>query len=84
MLFRSLDSASLAPGDLLVLYTDGVTEAINEREEMYGTDRLVAVVKRERSRPARDIVDAVIADVLAFAGSAMQYDDITLMVIRVE
>ena len=79
-----LDSASLAAGDLLFLYTDGVTEAINEREEMYGTDRLVAVVNRERTRPARDIVDAVIADVLAFAGSATQYDDITLMVIRVE
>ena len=73
----------LAPGDLLVLYTDGITEAVNAGGEEYGTDRLTETVRQNASRTPQEITDAVIAGVTAFAGSEPQADDITIMVIRV-
>jgi len=73
----------LAAGDVLVLYTDGITEANNEKGEMYGEDRLHAVITSSAGRAAPEILDAILADVKTFSGSAPQYDDITLMVIRV-
>jgi sigma-B regulation protein RsbU (phosphoserine phosphatase) len=68
---------------VLVLYTDGITEANNEQGAMYGEDRLRAVITSSAGRAAGEILDAILADVKIFSGSAPQYDDITLMVIRV-
>jgi len=76
-------SAALAPGDILVLYTDGITEALNDKEEMFGTDRLIQAVGKNSTGSPQEIVDAVIEGVLAFVGSEPQYDDITMMVIKV-
>lgn len=73
----------LAADDVLVLYTDGITEANNEQGAMYGEDRLRAVITSSAGRAAGEILDAILADVKTFSGSAPQYDDITLMVIRV-
>jgi len=73
----------LAADDVLVLYTDGITEANNEQGAMYGEDRLRAVITSSAGRAAGEILDAILADVKIFSGSAPQYDDITLMVIRV-
>ncbi len=73
----------LSAGDTLVLYTDGVTEAFNEKDEYFGEDRLMETVLRARSLGAGDILDAVVADIRTFAGTAPQSDDITLVVIRV-
>jgi phosphoserine phosphatase RsbU/P len=70
-------------GDLIVLYTDGVTEAFDERDEAFGEDRLAASVCRNRSRPVQEIVDLLVADIRQFSGNAPQSDDITLVVIRV-
>jgi len=76
-------SLSVEPGDLIVLYTDGVTEAFNERDEYFGEDRLVASICRNRSRPVQEIMDALLDDIHRFCGTAPQSDDITLVVIRV-
>lgn len=73
----------LASGDVLVLYTDGITEANNENGEMYGEARLQETIRSSAKSPAKEILDRILADVNAFCGSAPQYDDITLMVIRV-
>jgi len=69
-------------GDLMVLYTDGVTEAAAGDEE-YGEARLVDCVRRNAGRSARDIVQEVRADVEAFTGTTAFADDFTLIVIRV-
>jgi sigma-B regulation protein RsbU (phosphoserine phosphatase) len=71
----------LAPGDALVLYTDGVTEAQNEKEAFFGEDRLLECVQANLGRSAWEIRDAVMADVCEFVGDAPQYDDIALMVV---
>jgi len=74
---------NLKPGDVLVLYTDGVTEAINDRDEEFGEERLLGVITENRSRPAQEIMDRILAAITAFAGDRPQYDDITIMILRV-
>lgn len=69
-------------GDLLVLFSDGITEAPNRREEPFGEDRLVAVVKQTRELPARAICDAILAAVRTFTGDRPAPDDQTLLVVR--
>ena len=71
----------LAPGDALVLYTDGITEAINEQAALFDEERLQASVRRSFGRPAREILDAVMTDVHLFADGALQSDDIALIVL---
>ncbi|MFA5269139.1 MAG: SpoIIE family protein phosphatase [Methanoregula sp.] len=73
----------LQPGDLVVLYTDGVTEAADIKDDMYGTERLTACVEMNRSKSSREIIEAIVEDVTAFAGSRPQFDDITIMVLKV-
>jgi serine phosphatase RsbU (regulator of sigma subunit) len=70
-------------GDVLVMFTDGVTEAINAREEMFGDERLMAVIRRTSGLPCTGIIAAIRQDVAAFCGNAPQFDDITLMVLKV-
>ena len=74
---------ALAAGDVIVLYTDGVTEAVNNREEMFEIPRLMEVILRTRSQSAREMVMAIIDAVNAFSVNQPQYDDITLMVVKV-
>jgi sigma-B regulation protein RsbU (phosphoserine phosphatase) len=74
----------LSPGDVLVLYTDGVTEATDDQDQEYGLDRLSALVSASRDLPATGIIDAIVRDVTAFAGTRPQFDDITLMVLKVK
>jgi sigma-B regulation protein RsbU (phosphoserine phosphatase) len=73
---------TLAPGDWLVLYTDGVTEALDETLALYGEARLQSLLSRERHASARALIDTVTADVAAFAGAAPRADDITLLALR--
>ncbi|MBL8214185.1 MAG: PP2C family protein-serine/threonine phosphatase [Bryobacterales bacterium] len=75
-------SLTLRPGDCLVLYTDGVTEAVNTTGEEFGEARLVAAVDRCRTLGATDMRDALVAEVDGFAVGAPQHDDITLVVLR--
>jgi len=72
----------LEHGDMLVLYSDGVTEANNVNNDEYGEDRFIDVLKEHRNRPASDIVDAVTKSLAEFAAGAPQADDITLVVAK--
>ncbi len=72
----------LSPGDVLVLYTDGVTEAFNPEHEMFKPERLVEVVRAHATASAQEVVEAIEAGVTAFAGQAPQSDDLTLLVMR--
>jgi len=74
--------ARLNTGDLLVLYSDGVTEATNPALEQFGEERLVQVLNRIYRDPASAIVEAIMKAVSDFAAGAPQADDITLVVAR--
>lgn len=76
------DTVQLEHGDTLLLYTDGVTEAINVNCEEYGTGRLKAVLAHHAQSNCQEMIDAVKADVKAFAGEEEQSDDITLLAIK--
>jgi phosphoserine phosphatase RsbU/P len=73
----------LKPGDLVIMYTDGVTEAFDAGYVAFGEDRLVRVAQECRTLPAGVIRDRIIAAIREFTGTAPQSDDITLVVIRV-
>jgi sigma-B regulation protein RsbU (phosphoserine phosphatase) len=68
-------------GGLLILYTDGVTDALNQRGEFFGEKQLLDLVRSRFGLSAREIQDALISGVFAFAGSEPQVDDITLMIL---
>jgi serine phosphatase RsbU (regulator of sigma subunit) len=73
----------MAPGETLFLFTDGVTEAMNESGELYGKQRLFTVLKSARAmREAAQVVDAVRDDVRAFVGDTERSDDITMLSLR--
>ena len=73
----------LAPGDTLVMFTDGITEATNSEDDLYGDDRLRGSLETH-PQPARakSIVNAIAADVGRFVGNAPQSDDQTILVVR--
>jgi phosphoserine phosphatase RsbU/P len=74
----------LEPGEVLVLYTDGVTEAFDVGRRLFGQERLVEVVRRHAGEPAASIVKAIDDAVSDHVGAAPQSDDITLLVLRVQ
>jgi sigma-B regulation protein RsbU (phosphoserine phosphatase) len=73
------DSFELEVGDKLFLYTDGVPEATNASEEMYGMERLKKVLGEHALDKPADILKAVRKDVDAFVGDAPQFDDLTML-----
>jgi len=75
------DAVQLAPGDVLLLYTDGITEAQDRQEAFFGEKRLLEVAQANLGCSAQNIRDALIVEVREFVGDAPQFDDITLMVV---
>jgi serine phosphatase RsbU (regulator of sigma subunit)/CRP-like cAMP-binding protein len=74
----------LVSGDKVVFYTDGIVEAMNEKQEMFGFDRLVEVVQGARSMSAESLLKEIMHRVNAFVGAAAQHDDLTVIVVSVE
>ncbi|WP_048068577.1 SpoIIE family protein phosphatase [Methanoregula boonei] len=72
----------LRPGDVLVLYTDGVTEAINDHEEEFGEQRLLSVIMENRTLPAAELLEKILNAISTFAGNRPQHDDITLLILH--
>jgi len=72
-------SVTLDPGDRLVMYTDGITEASNPADEEYDDVRLEAYLRSGGSLAGRALIDGIVADVLRFCGTARPHDDMTLM-----
>ncbi len=75
-------NVKLQPGDGIVLYTDGITEAENPKGEFYGMERLCHVISQTWSRSASQIQQAVIADVRSHISTQKIFDDITLVVLK--
>ncbi len=78
------NEVQLESGDLLVFYTDGVTEALNPSEtEEYEEERLIDCIKKNKTKSSQEIIEAVIEDVNRWSEN-IQYDDVTLMAVRVK
>lgn len=74
----------LKPGDMLVMYSDGVPDAVDETGDNYGTERLMTLLEAHRDDSAKGIVDAMFTDVFAFRGTASAFDDITVLVAKAD
>lgn len=72
----------ISSGDLLVIFSDGLTEAVNSADDEFGDDRLAAVLETVRGRSASDALAAVLKAVTDFAGTEPPRDDMTVMVLR--
>src|SRR5437762_14145779 len=73
---------TIAPGELLVLYTDGVTEATNPAGEEYGLTRMIEAVKRDKNLTARELIDSIHQDVVNWTDGAGATDDVTFFIIK--
>ncbi len=76
------DTVSLDDGDTLLIFSDGISEAINPEEEEFGEDPLPGIVTANKDASAMNLIDTVISDVVSHAGRAPQRDDMTMVVIR--
>jgi serine phosphatase RsbU (regulator of sigma subunit)/streptogramin lyase len=73
----------LQTGDIVIFYTDGIIEAENNVEEMYGTERLMNLVAGiDSTVSAEDVIEAILQDVSDFVGAAQQYDDMTVVAVK--
>lgn len=73
---------SIEPGDCLVLFSDGVTDAQNAAGEEFGSERLLDIIEGSRTQPAAIVVDRVFEAIDTFASGAAQFDDITIMLLQ--
>lgn len=69
----------LEVGDRIFQYTDGVTEATNKKNELYGMERLGEVLQKNAELPPSALLPAIKADIDVFVGDAPQFDDITML-----
>jgi len=76
------EALTLAPGDVIIAFSDGVSEALNEAGDEYSDDRLLAAVIANRKRTPQELLDALLADVRKFTGAANANDDVTIVVVR--
>ena len=76
-------STVLSAGDWLVIFTDGVVEAMNERDEEYGEPRLLEVLRAGADSTPKSLLRRMLSDVDAFVGATPQHDDITCMLVKV-
>jgi len=79
----TVETVQLRQGDMIVMYTDGVTEAFNTQFTAFGEEQLARTAVECRTLSAPAVIDRILASIRAFAGTAPQSDDITLIVIRV-
>ncbi len=78
-MYYKAGSFMMQPGDKIFQYTDGVTEATNQENELFGMERLAGSLNRVKDREPKDIITSVKQDIDAFVGNAPQFDDITML-----
>ena len=77
-------SLSIGTGDLAVLFTDGITEAMNEDADLFGEDRLSRLIEEHRHLSSDELRERFLSDVEVFVGAANQHDDMTLVLLKLE
>jgi sigma-B regulation protein RsbU (phosphoserine phosphatase) len=76
------EKISMESGDVLVLYSDGITEAMNNKEEEFGESRLIQTISQNREKPSLEIIENILSTVRQHIGAVPQMDDMTLLVIK--
>ena len=74
----------LQPGDRLLLYTDGVTEAHDRENSLYGEDRLQKMLESTAELPGEEVLEQILNDVNDFTAGAPQFDDITMIILTIK
>ncbi len=78
------ETVRLDAGDLLVLYTDGLTEAINKEDEEFGEERLLHLIREVRNFEAQQVLDLILEEAVNFTGGQLQSDDLTIVVLKMK
>ena len=78
------DEIKLEPGDRILLFTDGATEAHNASDELYGEERLMKVLEKNREASGEQVLDKILEDINLFAEDVPQFDDITMVVLTIK
>ena len=76
------ENIEVKPGDVFVLYTDGFTEAMNEKHQQYGEQTLIRLIENHRDLTAKQLIDLVLKDVKKFVDNYPQHDDMTMVVLK--
>jgi len=77
-------AVTIAPGDVVCFYTDGITEAMDSRRQLFDEERLIEVLRRSHNLPPEQIIERIIEAVTNFSAGAPQTDDMTLVVLKRE
>ena len=80
----SVGTIQLNRGDLLVLYTDGVTEAVNSTNKQFGEDRLIDIIRTKAGSTPDELLSLILAEIVSFCEKMPQFDDITLVILKRE
>ena len=72
------------PGDLYLLFTDGISEAMNARDDLFGESRLGRLVETHAHLPSEELRERVLRDIAAFVGDAPQHDDMTMILLKID
>lgn len=78
------ERVDLSPGDVIVLYTDGITEAMNPQSDLFGESRLSRIVEEHGHLESSELRERIMREVEAFVGSADQHDDMTMILLKVD
>ena len=73
---------SIEVGESIIIYSDGVTEAMNEINQEFGEDKFISIVKANQDLPAKELIDLIIKEIKAHSGNVAQSDDITLVIVK--
>ena len=76
------EKKNLLPGDLVVFYTDGFTEAMNESREQFGENRLIHLIESNKNKSAEDLIDTIVRNARKFMDNYPQHDDMTIVIMK--
>jgi sigma-B regulation protein RsbU (phosphoserine phosphatase) len=78
------DTIQLQPGDLYLLFTDGISEAMNARDDLFGEARLGQLVESHADLPSEELRERMLREIAVFVGDAPQHDDMTMILVKID
>jgi sigma-B regulation protein RsbU (phosphoserine phosphatase) len=78
------ETIQLNPGDLYLFFTDGISEAMNAEDDLFGETRLGQLVGRHADLPSEELRERMLREIAAFVGDAPQHDDMTMILLKVD